>query len=230
MAAVNPADDAAWPHCRAHPDDGRHWCDDTRVRMVGGEDAGLIDPGGRYCVPIVPANGLYAEVSIGPEAAAPGMYPLAVVKPGDDPNDPFTNTEVMYDLGLWMEGDGRLVIANTITDWMEGEYEDKPCQSRTHGFEEQMWTERIDKRQDVVELKTSRWCMVYYGMCWPCYMRPQGVASGRNGGTTTSFDASSFGLTEDNFNTNGRATGDTEAQRRAREVLASRLGPRRYTR
>lgn len=213
---MSPEDDVTWPRCPVHTNSSghgaRHWCDVVRTFLVKGRDADDIDPGGRYCVPIVPSLDLFAEVSIGSELIAISAD-LALVKG----SDPFAMNEDLIPLGRWATGEGRLVIASVVSDWAEGHASDK-CTATSHGFHQEMILQERAKVNDPTFWKANKWCLAYYGNCYPCHTaKPKTADDG-----PVSFNASSFGVDPNDF---GGSSGSTvgNRQQRTRDALRSRF-------
>jgi hypothetical protein len=219
---VTPYDDATWPVCLPH-DSKRHWCDWTRGILLESKDR--IEPGGRYCIPIVPLHELYGEVSVDVNELAPGMYALAVVTMTEDSDfsDVFGGgiTENLVDLGIWQPGEGRLAIARVVKDWMEGEYSDQICYAPSHGFSQEMqFADMMKSTNEPSHRELNAWCLITYRMCWPCY-----VSTVRNGGDPSiapivDTTAGAYGL--DDTVTAPRVGGSSAREQRTRDALANR--------
>lgn len=217
---MKPEDDVTWPRCPAHTNSSghaaRHWCDHVRTILVEGRDAPDIEPGARYCVPIVPSLDMFAEVSIGSDLIAGISADLALVKG----SDPFAMNEDLIPLGRWATGEGRLVIASVVSDWAEGHAPDK-CTASRHGFPEEMTLQGRPK-DDNTFWKANKWCLAYYGHCYPCQ-----VATQMPGGVTASpvinFDASSFGVNPNEFGGGGRPRAAVSREQRTRDALRNRF-------
>lgn len=185
---LEPSDDPTWPRCSNHQNN-QHWCDVIRDHMLVGADADQLDFGLRFCVPIVPMMDFYAEVSIGtPVTPICGQLNLVLG------TDPFTVNEEFVHLGLWTQGEGRLVIASAIANWTE--LAPKECKSTTHGFDEEREVQQA--AGDGLWAKANAWCIAYHGSCYPCFVRLQ-QAGKRAAGGMSEFNATSFGLDPDQF-------------------------------
>lgn len=211
---MRPEDDERWPNCSFHST--KHWCDVTRQFMIDGNDHYLIEPGIRYCVPIVPTMDLYAEVSIDSEAVIPDSYGFGLVMFAD----PFSMEEEIQSLGLWTRGEGRLSMAASVNDWVEG-YADDKCNAQSHSFEQEM---HYQKMNGSLEIKANRWCLAYFKRCYPCIKELENKSTATQ---VVNFDATSFGVNPSEFRSGGSQTFNTNArQNRARDALRNRFGNR----
>lgn len=217
-----PQDDAKWLPCTTHGE--KHWCENTRQSFLDGTDADNIEPGLRYCIPIIPDLDFYAEVAIDPELIGGQCAMLHLVTF----TDLFSSAEEFDTLGMWTVGEGRLIIASTINSWTAANTKEK-CVAASHGFKQEMEYQEIEKGSDEKHKKANAWCLAYYACCYPCYwQRNQSVTSQTSGSfTATSFglDPGSFGgnASSNSFNTNAR-------QARARDALQQRFGQQRARR
>lgn len=213
-----PEDDPSWPVCQDHahndsyPTD-QHWCDWTRDYIVIGKDAEDILSGSRICVPVVPQLGFYVEVSIDSEMIAGMTAQLSIV--GHEV--PFSPNEELFPLGMWMKGEGRLIIGSAITDWMNGQAYSE-CKATSHGFKQEMQVKEF--KSSAAHLKANKWCLAYYGRCWPC--RNETLTP--DGNSPVSFTASSFGLNASEFNT--AVSGTSSRQQQVSQQLRQRFGNR----
>jgi len=196
---MRPEDDSTWPRCGEHHDPTvRHWCDWTRAYLLEGRDADDISHGLRYCVPIVPTQGWYAEVSIDTEVIGGISAALHLIKE----LDPFGVAEEEVYLGLWTVGEGRSSMASTINEWCIGQPIEK-CTFSSHGFEQEMQFQAMLKSSDKEDKQINRWCLAYYGCCSFCYIQRDVAQQGAQGWT-----AAEFGLNGSNFqNTANTASG-----------------------
>lgn len=212
---MRPEDDNSWPLCVAHS--VRHWCPSTAQFLREGKDAPDLRHEMRCCVPVVPDFNLYAEVSIGIEVIPDRSYEFALVVVKDD----FSMEEELVPLGLWMRGEGRLVMASVVNDWADG-YADPTCNSTSHGFTEEVSLQTHIQQGDPMFIKANRWSMAYYKKCFPCQ---QTVIKS---GLTTSLDkmtADVFGLNQNDFRgQGGNSAPSNSRQNRAREALQARFG------
>jgi hypothetical protein len=184
--------------------------------LTRGLDAPGIEPGSRYCVPIVPTADLYAEVSIAVDAIAGVAYNFALVI-----TDAFSMEEELISLGLWTAGEGRLVMASSINDWMGVLPDVVTCNAGTHGFKEEM---ELQKDPSPVAVKATRWCLAYHKCCFPCYKVRQNTVLG-TGRTIQDFTASSFGIQAGDFNITGAAPSNGR-QAFARDALRAKYSKR----
>lgn len=220
-----PVDDVTWPRCPLpQPDQGpadvgecprggqRDWCEHTRDFLIKGLDSVEIEFGQRYCVPIVPIHDFYAEVSIDSEVIGGVCAKLALVFG----TDPFSLNEDLIHLGMWTQGEGRLVIASIIGDWITANSFNE-CKASSHSFQQEM---ALQSQQNAVLkngewAKANRWCLAYYKMCLPCYDTNKAKAS-----SFVDFDASSFGLDDTvhdrGFNNNSARAQDTMSRLKER--------------
>jgi hypothetical protein len=205
---VNPSEDPSWPNCSHH--NSKHWCDAVAQYLREGHDDDL-DFGMRYCVPIVPSHGHYAEVSIDTTVINNISAPLHLVMPSDPFNFLAESTEY---LGLWTRGEGRLIIASTIADWIHSHEDLENCQGGSHNFSEEMSVQKMRNERDPDETKANNWCMAYYGFCMFCYENLQNV--GRAAAAVTAADV---GLDSSSFRGNAGARMD-----QTRQALKNRFG------
>lgn len=234
-----PDEDPTWPVCSEHSVAGpnnrmRHFCQWTADYLTQGKDHEDITLGMRYCVPVIPAANIYAEISISPELIAGISAELAIVKPGI--SDPFSFGEELEVIGLWTKGEGRRIIAQTIGNWISATVPEK-CESGTHGFEQEMKLQTSIKNKDDMYQMANNWSLAAYGMCIPCqeytYSRiaasnvTHSTAGPGVGGSTTvnvtqNFNAASFGLGSNNFNPS--RDGQSSRQNATRDALRTRFG------
>lgn len=219
---MTPQDDAVWPPCAVHKDPQmRHWCEWTRQYLLGGFDAKDIEPGQRYCVPVVPIFDLYAEVSIGTEVYSGVAAQLSLVFG----SDPFSLNEDLISLGMWAQGEGRLVIAATINDWAEGKRSAR-CESSSHGFEQEMQIQRMQTAENPVFPVANNWCLAYHLCCYPCYLVIEEKVSSTG---PDSFTASTFGVNPKEFQASASSIGGSSSEARqqaTQDALRARFNKR----
>jgi hypothetical protein len=198
---VTPDDDGLWPACDDHGGGGlgvKHWCEWTLGFMRENKDAAAIQPGLRYCVPVLPAYDIYAEVSIDARLIANMSAELNLVK-----TDPFDQTnEELIQMGLWTIGEGRFIIASTLLSWAENA--PAQCSSVGHALEEEMQVKAL--RSTEMGVKMNGWFLAYHKSCKPCYDKmvskaERAKAIGNTGGST--WSATSFGVDPKDFRTSG---------------------------
>lgn len=186
----NPEDDPTWPTCEVHQE--RHWCDNVRNYLISGQDGKVLSPGVRTLIPIVPTYGLYCEVSLDVAVIAGMMVSLSFVREVDM----FSVDEELVEFGMHTLGEGRLTIASSLADWMEG-FEPPKCEYHAHSYKQEMELQR-DKGNEYA-IKANRGTISLYGKCLACWQHEQTAPVGN----LPSFDAGSFGL--DNTVTEGRS-------------------------
>lgn len=159
-----PNEDPTWPICAPEPcGDFRAdmWCQHVRVYLHEKRDASAIQPGNRYCVPVVPMHGQYAEVGVDIAEMAPGIAGLYLVKA-----EPFSQEESLIDLGLWNEGEGRLSIAQVVDDWILSQGE-QTCKQSTHSYAQELAISQLQHSKSLK--KANQWELIISGMCIPCH-------------------------------------------------------------
>lgn len=212
---MRPEDDMNWVVCIPHS--VRHWCDWTANHLRVGLDANSgFDEFMRYCVPVVPDLGLYAEVSVG-EEIIPGMaHELALVITMDS----FSKEEELIPLGLLTNGEGRLVMSSAVQDWANG-YADPKCITVSHGFAEEMILQNVIQK-DPMQSKANTWCMAAHKCCYACWKAAEGKA---HGGSDVSMNPVSYGVDPDEFLRSGSTSPTFNSrQQRTRDALNARFG------
>lgn len=172
-----PEDDPTWPDCSQHPDHA--WCNERMDYLRFNSDAASLTTGMRYCVPIVPTLGMFAEVGIENEIM-PGAAPMYLVR-----SVPYTQDEVLIQIGMWSKGEGRLSMADVLSDWLRGQNnwdKDLRCPNSSHGWNE---AQELSRQKDEPWKKGNAWCIVMYQMCIPCYVKYQAGAQQGNFGINT---------------------------------------------
>lgn len=130
-------------------------------------------------VPLVPSEGLYAEVhlrAVYNKDKWIGSYAADVIYPME--RDPDFGTIETQKMGLLNSGEGRLILREMVINWFYPELEvpSRPkCTSRLHTYTEQYAVEKIDKEGSVRERSRKKlmntWTMVFYGKCIFCFKR-----------------------------------------------------------
>lgn len=183
-----PNEDPTWPICSPEPcGDFRAdmWCQHVRTYLHNRKDTSAIQPGNRYCVPVVPMHGQYAEVGIDVAEMAPGIAGLYLVK-----GEPFSQEETIIDLGLWNEGEGRLSMAQVVDDWITSQ-DEKVCAQSTHSYAEELAVAKYTKGSKTLK-KANQWELIISGMCIPCHEKyQQNIANLNSGFGLSGLDDSS---------------------------------------
>lgn len=164
---MTPEEDPSWFECTEHGK--RHWCPNTGTHYAMGGDVGRLQPGMRYCVPVFPADHIFAEVSIGDEAVVPEhAWPLALV--GREVLS-FSDDEALIDLGLWTPYEGRRSISILLMD-MCLSLSNLECKSSRHGFSQERALQTFSQ-------SAITWSLLWAGMCPACHsgIRPSGNVS-----------------------------------------------------
>lgn len=213
---MTPVEDASWPPCPDHGE--RHWCSYTAHYLAENKDADIIVPGLRYCVPMFPDYNLYAQVAIDPAEIAPGIAYLSLVI-----SKPFApDDEDLIEMGLWTQGEGRLVMYRTIESMIEFGHDDKVCNYLKHSFPQEMQLqEEIKRDENGVAKRANTFALYYHGRCIVCHRNEDTVAVDPE----QSWTASSFGVNPEDFKGRGGAP-QTGRQQRTREALNNRFGNR----
>lgn len=169
---ITPEDDPRWPACN-HGE--KHWCDEVRAVLISGSDGVSMSPGDRVLIPVVPSYDLYAEVSLDVEVIGGMMVKLTLVKT----KFVFSPDELLVPLGLHTLGEGRLVIAQALSAWMEG-FEPEKCTYHNHSFPQEM---EIGANKNVeLFVKANRACLTIHDKCFPCWKSDNAAASSPIGG------------------------------------------------
>lgn len=159
---MEPADDPLWPHCsKCNEGVNAGWCEHVRQDMIENRD--LIKKGTRVCVPILPARAEWAEVSISPNLIADICADAALVIPGALFSD---EEEELVSLGLWSKGEGRLVLAEMISQWIKS-LDTEVCTWGTHGLSEEMQLQSIFKK-DALARQANLWSIATRSRCLIC--------------------------------------------------------------
>lgn len=216
---MKPQDDPFWPECREHPLPDpwapvKHWCDFIAEYLREGNDAGNIETGLRYCVPIVTSMDIWAEVSIANDMGGDmGSIYLVV----DDPSTLSMEEDLEY-LGIWTRGEGRLSMALVLNDWITAR-NPGACRADSHGFAQEMKLQDLQKATtDLAAFnKSNAWYLVTNGRCIVCKDLP--TSSAASAAVAGSFTAASVGL-------GGLATprSTNSSQQRTRDLLKNRFG------
>jgi hypothetical protein len=221
---VTPEDDPTWPRCIEHSE--KHWCNSLRGFLIESGDCGGVEPGLRYCVPVAPELDIYAEVSIDSESMANGTVAMMwLVQPNGTPSDPFglTQNETLHSLGMWTRGEGRLVMASAVKDWVAANTVPK-CDQTSHGFEQEITLQKLMRDADNKFIRANEWCLAFYEMCYVCFGATGGAASPTVFGPDN-FTADQFGLGSDNFTpAREQSTRSQGQQNRTRDLLQQRFG------
>lgn len=168
---MRPEADPSWPQCAQACQEV--WCTHVRDYLIANKDAPAIQPGMRYCVPIVPTHMMFAEVAIG-QPLMPGSALMFLIK-----SVPYSQDEEEVQLGMWSAGEGRMSMADVINDWIRSELpenRDPDCPNSAHQFKDMQVITR--HRDDKVWMKANDWSILINNMCYPCWVRYQQSNSG----------------------------------------------------
>jgi len=178
----------------------------------------------RYCIPINPAlYKQYATVSIDSTSINGISAALHLIMPEDAFSQDDEKTEY---LGLWTQGEGRLIIASVIADWVASRYSDgDKCTSTLHSFNQEMQWQEMMKNGHPELLKANRWCMAYYGLCYFCQEGRTAVAATPGSAADFGLDGATFRTAQGNMNMSSRPvhSGTPPRRQTAREALQQRF-------
>jgi hypothetical protein len=191
-----PEDDPTWPECNEHPGN-RHWCEQTAYLFKQNLDAQHIQPGLRYCVPIIPVKDAYAEVVIAIEVINNLFSNMFLIK---NEGAVFSGAGQEIPIGFYTKGEGRLSMASVIADWADGIVPDK-CSSPTHGYKEERSVVALLQSGDDLTKKLYWWDLAYHDMCSFCWMRRI------NAGMTLMPSAETMGIDPNDFSGTTTQTG-----------------------
>lgn len=131
------------------------WCEHLERTIVAGEDHYLLHAGGRYVVPIFPANHIFVEVVIG-EGQGKAGFGLMWMEFTPDIGRPF-----QVPLGFWNPGEGMQSIRLVIIDYLRSKLDSRetfeagpihtPCPAKSsHGM-------KIARRVNELASQDSGW-------------------------------------------------------------------------
>jgi hypothetical protein len=126
-------------------------------------------------VPLVPSEGLYAEVhlrAVYNKDKWIGSYAADVIYPME--RDPDFGTIETPKMGLLNPGEGRLILREMVINWFYPELEvpsHARCASKLHTVLEQSGVAQIKKGGTSKDKLMNTWTMVFYGKCIFCFKR-----------------------------------------------------------
>lgn len=152
--------------------DGK-WCDHLTEYVKQGKDAGDLDFGIEFDIPLVIKWNMWTKVRISSESIADICAPLILLV-----DDLFTNDTEEHDLGLWSKGEGMWSIRSVCFDWMKARAgiellsDIAPCKSTAHNpFKH----DRLVANLQGEGLMWHNWIVACYGLCLPEYNEVSGV-------------------------------------------------------